>query len=140
MAETKFLQNPAAFIPHILNPNPEALDALITVASVEKALLERLKKKVAFYGQDLGPDGLPVENPTLRIDPEHIYSLYSDHIIRVTKDVEVCIAARFSWLAPVFYDPLGRLPIATSQWLLKRRNRRNDEEIDQTRFERRIMK
>ncbi|GJJ15528.1 hypothetical protein Clacol_009806 [Clathrus columnatus] len=89
VAETKFVEKPSAFIPHIQNPNPDALDALITKPAVEKALLERLKKKVAFYGQDLGANGQPVENPSLRIDPEDIYTLYHDHIIRVTKDVEV---------------------------------------------------
>lgn len=89
MAESKFLEKPSAFIPHILKPNHDALDGLITKPAVEKALLERLKKKVAFYGQDLGPNGQPVENPSLRINPEDIYALYHDNIIQVTKVVEV---------------------------------------------------
>jgi chorismate mutase len=49
VSESKFRKDPAAFIPHIINPNPDALEALIVKPEVEKALLERLEKKVSSY-------------------------------------------------------------------------------------------
>ena len=90
VSESKFREKPSDFIPHILNPNREALEALITKPAVERALLARLKKKAAFYGQDLGPDGQPVENGgSTKIDVEGVKDLYEKYIIPLTKDVEV---------------------------------------------------
>jgi len=90
VSESKFRENPAAFIPHILNPNPAKLDALITKPAVEKALLERLVKKAKTYGRDLGPTGEPVEGSTaMKIDAEGVRDLYESYIIPLTKEVEV---------------------------------------------------
>ncbi|KAF8578549.1 chorismate mutase [Ramaria rubella] len=90
VSESKFIEKPSDFIPHILNPNREALEALITKPAVEKALLVRLKKKAAFYGQDLGSDGQPIENGgSTKIDVEGVEHLYEKYIIPLTKDVEV---------------------------------------------------
>jgi len=90
VSESKFRENPAAFIPHILKPNPAKLDALITKPAVEKALLERLVKKAKTYGRDLGPTGEPVEgNTTMKIDAEGVRDLYESYIIPLTKEVEV---------------------------------------------------
>lgn len=84
------MQNPADFIPHILTPNREALHALILKPAVERALLQRLKKKATFYGQDLGPDGQPLENGgSTKIDADSVKDLYEKYIIPLTKDVEV---------------------------------------------------
>ncbi|KAF8518324.1 chorismate mutase [Gautieria morchelliformis] len=91
VSESKFIEKPSAFIPHILTPNREALEALITKPAVERALLVRLQKKAAFYGQDLGPDGQPIENGggSTKIDVEGVKDLYEKYIIPLTKDVEV---------------------------------------------------
>jgi len=90
VSESKFRENPAAFIPHILNPNPEKLDGLIVKPAVEKALLERLVKKAKTYGRDLGPTGEPVEgNTVMKIDVEGVRDLYESYIIPLTKEVEV---------------------------------------------------
>ncbi|KZV88921.1 chorismate mutase [Exidia glandulosa HHB12029] len=88
VSESKFRSHPADFIPHILNPNPAALDALITKPAVEKALLERLVKKAKLYGRDIGPDGEPREDGW-KIDVQTVKDLYEKYIIPLTKEVEV---------------------------------------------------
>jgi len=89
VSESKFREDPAAFVPHILNPNPARLDALITKPAVEKALLERLVKKAQTYGRDLGPTGEPKGDTVMKIDSEGVRDLYENYIIPLTKEVEV---------------------------------------------------
>lgn len=97
VSESKFRSSPSSFIPHIQNPNEEALAALITKPAVEAALLVRLGKKARFYGQELDGQGnaadvngsdLSTEN-RLRIDVDEVVQMYRDYIIPLTKEVEV---------------------------------------------------
>ncbi|GAA5942821.1 chorismate mutase ARO7 [Sporobolomyces koalae] len=88
VSESKFLEHPAAFVPHIQNPNPQALLDLITKPAVEAALLVRLAKKARWYGAELGPDGEPLSSVD-RVDVEQVVRLYREYIIPLTKDVEV---------------------------------------------------
>lgn len=101
VSESKFLSSPSSFIPHILTPNPSALEGLITKPAVEAALLVRLAKKARWYGAELGSDGeLPEEaKENGRVDTEEVVRLYREYIIPLTKDVEV----RFSFLALPLY-------------------------------------
>ena len=89
--------DPAAFIPHIENPNPTALEALITKPAVERALLTRLGKKASIYGPEID---LPRANEGVgddddnhstkwKIDVESVRELYESWIIPLTKEVEV---------------------------------------------------
>jgi chorismate mutase len=92
VSESKFLSSPSSFIPHILNPNPSALEGLITKPAVEAALLVRLAKKARWYGAELGPDGEPLPEQDAngkRVDTEEVVRLYREYIIPLTKDVEV---------------------------------------------------
>ncbi|KLO11777.1 chorismate mutase [Schizopora paradoxa] len=106
VSESKFRSDPAAFIPHILNPNPDALAALITKPEVERKLLQRVRNKARLYGQDFGPDGQPLaasngngDNSLApaspgglslgKIDVEGVVELYEHYIIPLTKEVEV---------------------------------------------------
>ena len=59
MSESKFLLDPAAFVPHIQTPNQDALDVFITKPEVERRLSQRLRKKATVYAQDLAADGSP---------------------------------------------------------------------------------
>ena len=89
VSESKFLSSPSSFIPHILTPNPSALEALITKPAVEAALLVRLDKKARWYGAELGPDGKWGEKEGGKVAPEEVVKLYRDNIIPLTRDVEV---------------------------------------------------
>lgn len=94
VSESKFQENPSAFIPHILNPNREALEALITKPEVERKLLIRLQKKAATYAQDVvadsGPNGNASHNGNgTKIDVDGVVDLYESYIIPLTKEVEV---------------------------------------------------
>ncbi|KAH8104769.1 chorismate mutase [Cristinia sonorae] len=88
VSEVKFLENPAAFIPHILKPNRDALGDLITKPEVEKRLLQRLRKKALVYAQDFAPDGEP-KGGEAKIDVDGVVELYENYIIPLTKEVEV---------------------------------------------------
>lgn len=110
VSESKFVENPAAFIPHIRSRNKEALAALITKPEVERRLLQRLRKKASTYAQDYAPDGEPIPLASSmngngsavnghgggggggtvgKLDVEGVVELYESYIIPLTKDVEV---------------------------------------------------
>ncbi|KAG7445753.1 chorismate mutase [Guyanagaster necrorhizus] len=93
VSESKFLQDPAAFIPHILKPNRSALEALITKPEVERKLLIRLQKKAETYAQDFASDGTQLPNGPVsgasKIDVAGVVELYESFIIPLTKEVEV---------------------------------------------------
>lgn len=88
VSESKFRQNPAAFIPHIQQRNTESLAALITNSEVERRLLIRLRKKAMLYAQDFANDGEPLSKG--KIDVDCVVDLYESYIIPLTKEVEVC--------------------------------------------------
>ncbi|KAK0441592.1 chorismate mutase [Armillaria borealis] len=94
VSESKFIQDPAAFIPHILKPNRSALEALITKPEVEHKLLIRLQKKAETYAQDFASDGTTQlangsVNGASKIDIAGVVELYESFIIPITKEVEV---------------------------------------------------
>lgn len=91
VSESKFRAEPAAFIPHILNPNRDALARLITKPAVEAALLVRLAEKAKVYGQDMDrPGANPEEREKERkIEVETVVGIYRTFVIPLTKEVEV---------------------------------------------------
>jgi len=91
VSESKFRQNPAAFIPLIQQGNADGLAALITKPEVERRLLIRLRKKAMLYAQDFANDGEPLPNGTSKgkIDVDCVVDLYESYIIPLTKEVEV---------------------------------------------------
>ena len=92
VSESKFAEDPATFIPHILKRNCEALHALISKPDVEKKLLLRLKKKAATYSQDIvDGDNKDVNCKPNKIDVDGVVDLYESYIIPLTKEVEVRI-------------------------------------------------
>ncbi|KAK4047639.1 chorismate mutase aro7 [Microbotryomycetes sp. JL201] len=109
VSESKFLDKPSDFIPHILNPNPQALEGLITKPAVEKALLVRLEKKAKWYGAELGPDGEPIKDEgKTKVDVDEVVKLYRDYIIPLTKEVEVeYLLHRLDGLSPEEIDKLA---------------------------------
>jgi len=93
VSESKFLSDPAAFVPHIQTPNRDALEALITKPEVERRLLQRLRKKATVYAQDLAADGSPNQDGAGKIDVDGVAELYEHYIIPLTKEVEVCVCS-----------------------------------------------
>ncbi|KAH9179107.1 chorismate mutase [Lactarius sanguifluus] len=90
VSESKFRQNPAAFIPHIQQGNTESLTTLITNPEVERRLLIRLRKKAMLYAQDFANDGEPLNSTNKgKIDVDCVVDLYESYIIPLTKEVEV---------------------------------------------------
>ncbi|KAF6755834.1 chorismate mutase [Ephemerocybe angulata] len=104
VSESKFMSDPAAFVPHIIKPNRDALEKLITKPEVERKLLLRLQKKAAIYAQDVGPDGEATGlngngnadangsaklSASAKIDVDGVVDLYESYIIPLTKEVEV---------------------------------------------------
>ncbi|KEI37315.1 uncharacterized protein L969DRAFT_105113 [Mixia osmundae IAM 14324] len=92
VSESKFRSDPAAFVPHILEPDPDKLAGLITKPAVEEALLRRLEKKALMYGQELDGAGNPLPaagHAKTKVDVDEVVKLYRDWIIPLTKDVEV---------------------------------------------------
>jgi chorismate mutase len=97
VSESKFLDRPRDFIPHILVPNPSALEALITKPAVEARLLLRLAAKASWYGKELGEDGVGGDGDKEgKVQVEEVVKLYRDYIIPLTKDVEVSPVPCFS--------------------------------------------
>ncbi|KAJ4482082.1 chorismate mutase [Lentinula aciculospora] len=103
VSESKFLENPSAFIPHILKPNRRSLEDLITKPEVERKLLIRLRAKAATYAQDLdlapdcfsngingnGVNGNRINGQPTKIEVDGVVDLYESYIIPLTKEVEV---------------------------------------------------
>ncbi|KAH9922834.1 chorismate mutase [Epithele typhae] len=95
VSESKFRDDPAAFVPHIRARNRAALDGLITKPAVERVLLQRLRKKADLYAQNVALDGEPLKDDggdgdaRRKIDVDGVVELYEHYIIPLTKEVEV---------------------------------------------------
>jgi len=110
VSESKFTEDPATFIPHIVQRNSEALQALITKPDVEKKLLSRLRKKATTYAQDiLDGDSKDVNSMSNKIDVDGVVDLYESYIIPLTKEVEVdYLLCRLDGLSKEEIDTLSK--------------------------------
>jgi len=110
VSESKFAEDPATFIPHILQRNSEALEDLITKPEVEKRLLLRLRKKAATYAQDIvDGDSKDVNSKANKIDVDGVVDLYESYIIPLTKEVEVdYLLGRLDGLSKEEIDTLSK--------------------------------
>jgi len=124
VSESKFQSAPHEFIPHILAtpPNTEGLTSLIYKPEVEARLLVRLANKAKIYGGEFDSEGRIVESEGARkIDIEGVVGMYRDHVIPLTKDVEV------STYVVTKADKQGRLPHPPLRRSAAETNRRLDE-------------
>lgn len=85
VAESKFLEKPEVFVKLIKAGDRKGIDDAITNSAVEKKVLERLRLKAEMYGTDPNMDA---QAPG-KINVEAVVAMYRDHVIPLTKVVEV---------------------------------------------------
>ncbi|KAI9725243.1 MAG: chorismate mutase aro7 [Chrysothrix sp. TS-e1954] len=85
VAESKFRSETTTFVDLIKARDREGIGAAITNEKVEKKVLERLRLKAKTYGTDpsISADG------TMKIDSDAVVNMYKNHVIPLTKEVEV---------------------------------------------------
>lgn len=85
VAESKFRTDTDRFVALIKAKDRAGIDAAITNEQVEKKVLERLRLKAKTYGSDpsIGADGPG------KINADAVVAMYKDHVIPLTKEVEV---------------------------------------------------
>ncbi|EME40728.1 hypothetical protein DOTSEDRAFT_177891 [Dothistroma septosporum NZE10] len=86
VAESKFKENPEKFVKLIKAGDTRGIDEAITNMAVERQVLERLRKKAEMYGQD---PNLKEDGGQSKIPVDAVVSTYKDHVIPLTKVVEV---------------------------------------------------
>ena len=85
VAESKFQLETERFVRLIKDEDRQGIDAAITNATVEKKVLERLRLKAKTYGIDPSTS----EEGPAKIQADAVVRMYKDHVIPLTKDVEV---------------------------------------------------
>ncbi|TIB93100.1 chorismate mutase [Wallemia mellicola] len=86
VSESKYRENVELFNEAIRAKDVKTLESLITKPEVEAALLKRLERKARHYGQDDTENG---SRHDMKVDPEVVVRMYKDHVIPLTKVVEV---------------------------------------------------
>lgn len=87
VAEAKYQSDKPTYIKLILAKDIKGIEQSITNAAVEEKILERLIKKGQNYGTD--PSMMYSQKPQSKVKPEVIAQLYKEHVIPLTKVVEV---------------------------------------------------
>lgn len=85
VAESKFQTEKEKFTQLIKAGDREVIGAAITNEAVEKKVLERLRLKARTYGTD---PSTGAEGP-VKINVEEVVAMYKNHVIPLTKVVEV---------------------------------------------------
>ncbi|KAF2861056.1 chorismate mutase [Piedraia hortae CBS 480.64] len=85
VAESKFRAEMGRFVELIRARDREGLNEAITDRGVEEKVLERFKMKADLYGKD---PTLDAAGPR-KIDVDAVVAVYRDHVISLTKEVEV---------------------------------------------------
>lgn len=96
VAESKFRSQTEEYTALIRARDAAGLMVLLTNSAVEERLLRRVRAKASTYGQDIedptsapAPPGAGAGVASPKVDPETIVALYRDHVIPLTKEVEV---------------------------------------------------
>ncbi|KAL9061345.1 MAG: hypothetical protein Q9162_000219 [Coniocarpon cinnabarinum] len=85
VAESKFQSETERFVQLIRAGDREGIAEAITNQAVEKKVLERLRLKAKTYGVD---PSIAEEGP-FKIQADAVVTMYKDHVIPLTKEVEV---------------------------------------------------
>ncbi|OAA61861.1 chorismate mutase [Niveomyces insectorum RCEF 264] len=92
VAEAKFRAERARYTALIRAEDREGLGTAIVNKAVERAVLQRMRRKVATYGQTLEAEsgtGGGAPPGACKINVDAVVALYEEFVIPVTKDVEV---------------------------------------------------
>jgi len=85
VAESKFRKETERFVQMIKSEDRKGIDEAITDSKVEQKVLERLRLKAKTYGTD---PSVTAEDQG-KINVEAVVAMYKDHVIPMTKEVEV---------------------------------------------------
>ncbi|KAI7898257.1 chorismate mutase [Cokeromyces recurvatus] len=88
IAESKFRSNPDEYIQLALIEDRVKINELLTNKTVEKQVLQRLRRKALVYGQTLD-EAQEGTSKHLRIPVDVVVDLYEQWVIPLTKEVEV---------------------------------------------------
>ena len=89
VAESKFRSETDKFTALIRASDREGLGDAIVNKKVELMILERMRRKVETFGQEVSADGTPSKSTAQKLNADAVVKLYEDFVIPVTKDVEV---------------------------------------------------
>lgn len=86
VAESKFQKDPETFVKLIKAEDKKGIDDAITNVKVEQQVLERLRAKAEMYGRD---PSWAEDGGVAKINVDAVVAMYKDHVIPLTKVVEV---------------------------------------------------
>ncbi|CAK7233031.1 chorismate mutase aro7 [Sporothrix curviconia] len=90
VAESKFRSETEKFTALILAEDREGLGEAIVNKKVEQMILQRMRRKVETFGQEVSADGVAAAPATAnKLNVDAVVELYEKFVIPVTKDVEV---------------------------------------------------
>ncbi|ERS96754.1 chorismate mutase [Sporothrix schenckii ATCC 58251] len=90
VAESKFRSERAKFTALIEAEDREGLGEAIVNKKVEQTILQRMRRKVETFGQEVSADGPATAAPSAnKLNAEAVVALYEEFVIPLTKDVEV---------------------------------------------------
>lgn len=87
IAEAKFQESPREYAALAAAGDRGGIWALLSNAAVERVLLARVENKARNYGGDVTDAG--TVRDVFKVEPAAIAAIYRDHIIPLTKEVEV---------------------------------------------------
>ncbi|CAK7565645.1 MAG: chorismate mutase aro7 [Sporothrix epigloea] len=90
VAESKFRSEKERYTALILAEDREGLGEAIVNRKVEQMVLQRMRRKVETFGQEVSADGVTAaKEATNKLNVDAVVELYEKFVIPVTKDVEV---------------------------------------------------
>ncbi|KAG2440216.1 hypothetical protein HXX76_004328 [Chlamydomonas incerta] len=101
VAEAKFLAKPEEYSALIRAGDADGIMELLTDKEVERRVVERVRRKVATFGQDVTEHGTAAAAgangdgaPRLKVSPDLVARVYEEIVMPLTKEVEVIYLLR----------------------------------------------
>jgi len=98
VAEAKFLAQTEEYTKLIKAQDADGIMALLTDLPQEKRVIDRVRRKASVFGQDMDAHIDDPDDIILKVNPSAVADLYKNHIMPLTKDVEVdYLLRRLEW-------------------------------------------